>query len=181
MIEGDPRTALPITDPKLQALIDAQQGRQYKLSTPIIPEKNVWNKPFSLRRKANILWRYRSWVLDKIIPPLPDDEYRRLYLLATGNASQPPPPRKEVIQQQPNLTEEFPETRKITKRYQRRMYTRIIKDTPKLVWLDESKKWSVSYHGGYGRSRLTTSGDPIEFEGVDSKGRIIRAPTDWLP
>ncbi|KAF2668380.1 hypothetical protein BT63DRAFT_274554 [Microthyrium microscopicum] len=97
---------------KLRAIILAQVNlgkllphservlRSYLLK---IPTKNEWNRPMPLVRVKNFANKHYAWLLEKVLPPLPDKDWLWLYELATGTRKWEgvPKRRKRVVVQHP--------------------------------------------------------------------------------
>ncbi|KAI9733817.1 MAG: hypothetical protein M1818_007084 [Claussenomyces sp. TS43310] len=69
---------------------------QIKGLKPNIPKESIWGRPLPLKRQANIKRRFMATTLDRILPPLPEQQFNRLRDLATGVIPfEPPPPRRK--------------------------------------------------------------------------------------
>ncbi|GME27087.1 hypothetical protein BKCO1_1700054 [Neofusicoccum parvum] len=78
---------------KLRALLESQKRaaravelRRAKLkSTSLeVPLTNIWMRPFPRKRERNMVRKWYASVLDKVFPPLPEDEWERLRDLIMG-------------------------------------------------------------------------------------------------
>ncbi|KAL8665686.1 MAG: hypothetical protein Q9202_001996 [Teloschistes flavicans] len=55
-----------------------------KSSKPKVPEVNAWGRRFPERRRVNFVKRWYATTLERLMPPLPAEEWERLRGLATG-------------------------------------------------------------------------------------------------
>ncbi|KAL1645428.1 hypothetical protein SLS58_003735 [Diplodia intermedia] len=78
---------------KLRALLESQRSdarpvelRRAKLKTTYleVPLTNIWMRPFPRKRERNMVRKWYASVLDKVFPPLPEDEWERLRDLVSG-------------------------------------------------------------------------------------------------
>lgn len=78
---------------KLRALLESQKNAAHPVessraklrSTRLeVPMTNVWMRPFPRRRERNMVVEWYALLLDKLFPPLPEDEWERLKGLVTG-------------------------------------------------------------------------------------------------
>ncbi|KAF2136812.1 uncharacterized protein K452DRAFT_202853, partial [Aplosporella prunicola CBS 121167] len=49
-----------------------------------IPLRNIWERPFPRKREKNLVRKWYATMLDKLVPPLPEEDWTRLRDLATG-------------------------------------------------------------------------------------------------
>ncbi len=62
---------------------------------PWIPSSNIWMRPMPLKRQAGLRRRWLAETLEKILPPIPHQEWHRLADLAIGVLPlDDPPPRR---------------------------------------------------------------------------------------
>ncbi|KAI9681582.1 MAG: hypothetical protein M1829_000779 [Trizodia sp. TS-e1964] len=83
----------PVVSTKLEALakshvrhgnmVDSSRGT-LKRSTPEIPSKNAWGRPFPRKREDNLRLKYHGTLKQRLLPPLPEAEWKLLKGLATG-------------------------------------------------------------------------------------------------
>ncbi|KAI9741800.1 MAG: hypothetical protein M1834_000186 [Cirrosporium novae-zelandiae] len=175
--------------PKVRALLISQRQHKSKLKgyvksmpslEPEIPETNSWGRPMPQRRVKNIKKRWNADVRDKIIPPLPEEEWNRLRDLAYGTIEVPvPPPRRPSPEQQSNpeeaslLTLEFlshslvnnPSLKSklkqrphaITLRSMRRAWQEVFVLCPVLRWNRTYQRWEVEW----GASKKDSASRPV--------------------
>ena len=77
-----------------------------KLLKPIIPKENIWARPTAVKMQLGLKKRWWATTLDRVLPPIPEEEWNRLRDLATGQLQfeSPPPRRSRRGQaQEPNL------------------------------------------------------------------------------
>ncbi|KAI4216065.1 MAG: hypothetical protein LQ351_001561 [Letrouitia transgressa] len=61
-------------------------GRALKDQQPKIPKESIWQRPLSKTRQKNVRKKWLAKTLDKIMPPLGEQEWNRLRDLALGTA-----------------------------------------------------------------------------------------------
>ena len=148
---------------------------------PIIPETNSWGRPFPVKRANNLVKKWYSNTLNKILPPLPQQEWEHLRDLANGKIIWPgPKPRRNksgrvagrMKKSNPHL---------LTPRFMRRLWGKIFVQCPLLLWDPKKSSWTVKW-GRLGRywdsSKSNTIVDmemPL-FDGVSDTGRRLRKP-----
>ncbi|KAL9607674.1 MAG: hypothetical protein Q9167_007434 [Letrouitia subvulpina] len=79
---------------ELQAIIRVQikqpassyLGRALKGQLPDIPEESIWQRPLSRNRQKSVRKKWLAKILDKIMPPLEEQEWNKLRDLALGTA-----------------------------------------------------------------------------------------------
>ncbi|KAI1002441.1 hypothetical protein K3495_g5758 [Podosphaera aphanis] len=87
--------------PKFKAFLQSQHDNQSKEVRgtikdlqPKIPKENIWGRSLPLKRVENIKERWWATVLNKLLPPIPRDEFERLRNLSRGQAPLDQPPRR---------------------------------------------------------------------------------------
>lgn len=97
----NPAPSLKLRLPKAIEAILRQQGKQSivdintkKYLNPVLPETNIWGRSMPLKRVANAKKKLLLMLTEKILPPLPEDEFKRLQDLASGNLSCPIIPKR---------------------------------------------------------------------------------------
>lgn len=172
----------------------------FKLFTPPIPKENIWGRPTPWKRRKNIRQKWYAKTLDSVYPPLPAQEWELLQGLANGTISWSPtkrrkaPERKTTSPENPGtLHPEFlvtgpkkgftfePWTRGrphiITSRFMQRAWNRISVLCPAMTWDSSRENWDIQWGSTKPRLPLAleqTKGSPL-FNGVDSKGKIVRS------
>ncbi|KAF8249928.1 hypothetical protein K440DRAFT_659911 [Wilcoxina mikolae CBS 423.85] len=148
VVEGDdPRLALPFTSEPFRALLVWANVKNINVK---IPETNIWNQPFPKVREPRKL-RLAHSKLVKVCPaPLPMDEYERLKRFANGEEMPKPSPRKVELQLVTKIKSgevlvdpELGRPHDMTPRSWRRMWQRVLAQTPALHFNAEGKKWEV--------------------------------------
>lgn len=78
---------------KLRALLESQRRaahpvelRRAKLKSTYVdvPLTNIWMRSFPRKREKNMVRKWYASVLDKVLPPLPEEDWERLRDLVTG-------------------------------------------------------------------------------------------------
>ncbi|TQN72287.1 hypothetical protein CSHISOI_03181 [Colletotrichum shisoi] len=109
----------PIEDnwdiPKLRAYIKAQQSHQrdamgaafprtpFRNLDPMkkVPKEDIWGRPTAPRRVTKAVRKWWKWTADKIMPPIAEDAWDFLELLASGDAPKElytfPPQRRIAV------------------------------------------------------------------------------------
>lgn len=193
---SDPRShGVPQPSQQLLALIRSQARR--KLShfsrsnrptlAPQIPEKNNWGRAMPVKRVRNIKRRWYAQSLDRIMPPLPETEWKRLRMLATGEITwEGHVPRRGSIGKE-NYTKGIVRGQgytstphDLTQRYMRRLWAKIFMQCP-LMKTDPIVKtgWEVKWgdvKAGKDFALLSKDQGPgaalAMFEGVDESGKL---------
>lgn len=160
-----------------------------------IPEKNSWGRPMPIKRVRNFKRRWYAETLDRIMPPLPEAEWTRLLMRASGQSPwEGPVPRRKWAgnpedEEQShvgrerirgNTTGQLSNPHNITPRYMRRLWAKISEQCP-LMRPSETKKsgWEVLWGDVKGRGVTQfvlgyKGGYGNEmFEGVDEKGKVV--------
>lgn len=195
--------AVPHPSERLMALIRAQARRRLtffsRSNTPSpkleIPEENSWGRPMPIKRVRNFKRRWYAESLDRIMPPLPEAEWDRLRMRASGQLPWDGRVARRKWVGTPDdeghthlvgervrgsLKGHCSNPHKITTRYMRRLWEKISAQCPVMKPNTARKSgWDVLW--GDIRSRDTTqfalghkSGGGYDmFGGVDEKGRIV--------
>ncbi|KAI9792033.1 MAG: hypothetical protein M1835_008087 [Candelina submexicana] len=85
-------TPHPVISTKLDALMKSQAQThtpeltrpRLRVLEPVVPEKDVWERPLAQKRADNIKRKWYADMLMRILPPLPESEFSSLKELATG-------------------------------------------------------------------------------------------------
>ena len=201
-------TALQVP-PKLAALIksQAQQRRSDLVKPPIkqleprIPEKNIWRRPVAANRVRNLEKRWLKMVLERVMPPLPEEEWQSLRRLATGVSRwEGPVPRRTRVKgsgdedeiprpkvqsynklfdlgmfRSSNGPTEHPHN--INARFMQRLWARVFTQCPRMSWNAMKNtchfEWGLlGPASGTGIIELDDS-QLAAFEGVDKHGRLL--------
>lgn len=202
---------VPHPSEQLMALITSQARRRLshfsRSNTPRpkleIPEKNIWGRPMPIKRVRNMKRRWYAETLDRIMPPLPEAEWDRLRLRASGQWPWEGPVARRKWAGGPDddgqrhLVGEHVKGSKgtcsnphnITSRYMRRLWEKVSVQCP-LMKPNAARKfgWDVSW--GDVRDQNTTHfalGNKVGsgfdmFGGVDESGRVVaegKSPDEW--
>ena len=146
---------------------------------PRIPETNSWGRPFPVRRARNLVKKWYSNTLNKILPPLPQQEWERLRDLAHGKIAWPgPKPRRNKTGRVAARTDKS-NPHLLTPRFMRRLWGKIFVQCPLLLWDPQKSSWTVRW-GRLGKywdsSKFNTIIDleiPL-FDGVSDTGRRLQ-------
>ncbi|CUS09121.1 unnamed protein product [Tuber aestivum] len=160
LIPGVPRTAPPPTSDELVALMKHQIGTTINRAEPEIPEFNAWGRPMPKRRVANMLRRHRGYVLARLLPPLPEEMIQRLERFVRG-AEEPVPPRRKI---EPGSGTQKP-CRKISLRFKRRAYKKIVVKTP-LMSINGKTQKPIAYWSDIVKGPPLEIGKLWDFEGL---------------
>ncbi|KAL2037566.1 hypothetical protein N7G274_009679 [Stereocaulon virgatum] len=198
----DPREqGVPHPSQQLTTLIGSQRrqklllfpGRRHPTQAPKIPAKNKWGRPMPVKRVRNMKRRWYAESLDRVMPPLPEEDWNRLQKLVSGETPwEGPVPRrgpdkvvgfKRDLMRYPRLLSS-PHT--ITARYMRRLWGKIFVQCP-VMRVDASRKtgWEVKWGNAkaapvFGlRNKNDESMSPM-FEGVNEKGGIVEKRNEGL-
>ena len=195
--------AVPRPSEKLMALVKSQAKRRLlpfsRSNTPRlkpeIPEVNSWGRPMPIRRVRNFKRRWYAETLDRIMPPLPEAEWDRLRMRASGQL----PLRSPVARRKwaggpddeghrPLVGERIKSSLKgarsnphrITSRYMRRLWAKISAQCPLMKPNAATRSgWEVSWGDVQGPDTTRfalkhgAGGGYDMFGGVDENGRII--------
>jgi hypothetical protein len=168
---------LPELTPQLRALVLSQLDASPPATSrpelkprslkPEIPELNSWMRPMPKVRVANMTRRWYAEVLDRVLPPLPRQEWIMLRDLATGRTKSclPPPRRKAAAVRLQASESGVSEALKdlvlfnrishppapdrdihgVTHRFMRRMYAKIFAECPLMVWDSSKNEWKITW------------------------------------
>lgn len=195
--------AVPHPSEQLMTLIKSQAKRRLsdfsRSNTPrpklVIPEENSWGRPMPIRRVRNFKRRWYAETLDRIMPPLPEAEWNRLRMRASGQSPWEGPVTRRKWAGGPDDKErrhlvgervKGPSTgscskpHNITTRYMRRLWAKISVQCP-LIKPNAAKKsgWEVLWGDvrGHDTTRFALGhrgeGGYDMFRGVDERGRVI--------
>ncbi|KAF2722911.1 hypothetical protein K431DRAFT_302169 [Polychaeton citri CBS 116435] len=159
--------------------------------TPLIPEYNSWMKKMPENRIKNQIKKWYAGFLDRIQPPLPDDEWKDLLSKALGNYRDRTaiPPRRG----QPSSNTTAPtalsmvashgkvpmryfgnaNARVINSRFMRRLYTEVLWQCPKIDWDEAENQWRVTWgYMAYNRAIGPQGADPLPCDDDTSTPRL---------
>ena len=177
----------PRLSDKLLALVKSQKAQKDQLfskpnvksTQPDIPETNSWGRPFPRCRAKNLMKRWYSQTLDRLVPPLPVQEWNRLRDLATGKYPSGMPPKRRI--RAPGWFElddkeyEYPKRgwHHLTPRYLRRAWTNVFQQCPLMEWDSAHSRWLVTWGRVERPTGLSVSADTDKsaFGDVDEIGK----------
>jgi Complex 1 protein (LYR family) len=137
--------------------------------TPNIPEKNTWGRPMPEKRVKNLMRKWYAKQVDRLLPPLPEPEFKRLQALSRGQIGPEDGPvlrRKRVSHSSAAsgmfLNEKFlleapPKSHtfetytqgrphQLTSRLLQRLWVIIFQHVPAMQWDSVRKKWVVKWN-----------------------------------
>lgn len=198
--------AVPHPSEQLMALVKSQAKRPLshfsRSNTPHpkleIPEENSWGRPMPIKRVRNFKRRWYAETLDRIMPPLPEAEWTRLGMRASGQspweghvarrkwAGNPDDEEQRHVDRervQGDVGGSWSNPHNITPRYMRRLWAKISAQCP-LMRPNAAKKsgWEVMWGdvGGHDTTQLALghrgAGGFDMFEGVDESGKVVQSP-----
>lgn len=137
---------------------------------PEIPELNSWLRPMPQKRIKNMKKKHYAYLLDRVHPPLPKDEWFRLRDLASGRTKIPnnlqPPRRKSAGSEDdgspwlartaleqvvkygkvPDRAFENQKAHDITPRFMQRLYAQVFSQCPLMELEDAAtNRWKVTW------------------------------------
>ena len=164
-------------DPKMKALVRAHMSRNaIKNVAPQIPSTNSWGRPMPLKRKANLEKRWYASVLNRISPPLPIQEWRRLRDLAIGEIDWSGPITRRGDSLQTLAISHVRNPHRLTARYMRRMWSKVFSQCPVMIWDNAKSQWKVRWGSIDGVRPLPMQKKESDqavglFQGVDERGK----------
>jgi hypothetical protein len=193
--------------PKLEALVKSQIQQRHtdlekapiKPLKPRVPKTNIWRRPLPIERVRNIEKHWLQMVLERAMPPLPEEEWERLRRLANGevrwegavqrrirvpdtgdNDTTPNPERRTLLEdfnKKMLLSTRRPtdSAHYINARFMRRLWARIFPQCPVMRWNAIKESWYFEWgilrsSSGLGPAQLTA------FDGVDEGGKVLHQP-----
>lgn len=197
--------AVPHPSEQLMALLKSQAKRRLSHFSrsntprlgPKIPEQNSWGRPMPIKRVRNFKRRWYAESLDRIMPPLPENEWETLRMRACGQLPWEGPVARRKWAGGPNdegqthlvgekvrgpSKQHYSTPHTITSRYMRRLWAKISAQCPVMMANAARKSgWDVLWGNSHepNKAHLTLgirggSGYDM-FGGVDERGRIIRS------
>ncbi|RPA94467.1 hypothetical protein L873DRAFT_1814270 [Choiromyces venosus 120613-1] len=163
IIPDNPRSAPPPTSEELMALMKHQVGATIHRAEPDIPKFNAWGRPMPKCRIVNMRHRHRKYVLQRLLPPLPDEMIQKLEKYVTGVAEPVPPKRKSGTN--PKTGKRKTSGRKLAPRFKRRAYKKIVANTP-LMSVNEKTQKPITYWSKVAKGPPTEIGKLWDFEGL---------------
>lgn len=170
---------------RMKALVKAQKNQRASLLlrlpirklAPKIPPTNSWGRPMPKRRVRNMEKRWFAKLLDRVLPPLPLQEWQYLRDLAHGKVAwtRPAPRRGNSPRASPEDGSRHPH--RITARYMRRLWAKVFVQCPVMNWDDAKSKWNVAWgsidRAGNSDAPQDIRGDKMTlFQGINDDGKI---------
>ena len=196
---NDPKSqGLPRPSRQLLALVRSHARRTLTFFSrsnrptqgPQIPETNAWGRPTPVRRVRNIKRRWYSETLDRVMPPLPEDEWNRLKGLASGEAQWDGPVSRRGQKEKVGFKHGTfrgmsaagfglrSSPHELTPRYMRRLWSKIFAQCP-LMKPNKARKmgWDVRWGDIHDNKTFVLQSRDEKalamFEGVDDRGKVI--------
>lgn len=116
---------------------------------PVIPETNIYGKPFPLRREANMRKKVYREAVGRMLPPVEEEEVRRLERLVTGELDMPVIERRRRPLGEGEMDQGEVRRREVLsrvdghfvrKQFRRRLYTQILAESPWLFYVEEGSE-----------------------------------------
>ena len=180
----------PRVTEKLLALIKSQKAQKDQMFTktnlrstkPVVPETNAWGRPFPKSRVTNVKKRWFRETLERLMPPLPEKEWRRLEDLALGRVRWEgrPERRAQALGGAEAGWKKYVAPSKdwheITPRYMRRMWEGVFQQCPLMERDSTHSRWLVTWGRVHNEKDMainaTAAIDSGAFEGVNELGKI---------
>lgn len=208
--KGGALKRLPLFSDKFVALVKSQMRQKQdhftkplpKSAEPKIPDTNTWGRTMPVVRIKNLTIQWYAQTLDRLMPPLPEAEWKRLGELAVGKIKWAGPPKrratrtcsletqaqvyegkgwwgpKTYAQQARDELTRAREAHEMTPRYMRRMWASVFAQCPLMKWDAEKARWNVKWGKVDEEKGVVLSVDRPDFdlspfEGVDENGRRL--------
>ena len=111
---------------------------------PVIAKTNKWGRPMPLKRVRNTKKRAYNDLLEKILPPLPEEEWTRLRDLTTGRIPfRGPTERRGSASPLSDITVHRPH--QISGRFMRRLWRYIFCQCPTMKWDTVKGMWNLRW------------------------------------
>ncbi|ELR02091.1 hypothetical protein VC83_06629 [Pseudogymnoascus destructans] len=170
---------------------------QLKMAYAPIPLENVFLRPTAAKREARLRKRWLTDTMERILPPLPEEEWDKLRGLATGVVEWEGAPKRRArvgLEEEGGgrlLSVEYlkapirhahSKVRKVeidqrdrhelTPKYMQRMYAKIWELCPKARWDEELRDWVYTWGGtkiaaNRGEPKKVAQRDLSLFEGIE--------------
>ncbi|CAK4033967.1 Hypothetical predicted protein [Lecanosticta acicola] len=168
---------LPRLSPAMDALVksQAQAAPPYltrpnpKKLSPNVPVLNAKLKPMPKSRVRNLTKKWYADILDRVLPPLPTEEWHRLRYLASGKTLLGPLPQlrsressiragygahssaletvvaKGIRKLDKESWVQVSHREKITPRFMQRLYAQVFGQCPLMDWDDSKNRWNITW------------------------------------
>ena len=161
-----------------------------------LPKTNTWERPLPKCRERNLIRANQKHILSRIMPPLPEAEWRRLGELATGSAKieEVPQQRARATLREPTdalafayqdkmlawASEELVERRTLSPRTMRLLWARIWAQTPLLTESDDPEK-PLRVKWGHVRRNMTVvpGADSVVAMVFQKPSLVVEKPDSW--
>lgn len=168
----DGEKPLPSLTPQLHALLLSHAradpptltrlNPQVKRLVPDVPELNSWLRPMPQSRVRNLTKRWYRGLLERVLPPLPKEEWERLRKLAQGQLEE-----GTIAQRRSRQVAAFDrrgastelkaiitggrvpvdsspkDIHRITPRFMRKLWVQVFKQCPMMEWDGDARRWIV--------------------------------------
>ena len=163
----NPAPSLKLKLPQAVETILKQQGKQsdVDISTgrymkPVLPETNLWGRPMPQKRVVNAKKKMLLMLTEKILPPLPQEEFNRLQDLANGTIPCPVMPKRRKRLEGLGLLPKMTANHAITPRTMRRIWARLLLFCSTIQHDPAKGKWIVTWG-----STILSPSDSLEPDG----------------
>ena len=171
---------------QFRSKISRDHKGEIKSPRPKIPKENAWLRPMPLVRVKNLTADWYAKTLDRLFPPLPEKDHRRLRGLASGELPWTAPTFRSsstkldisgVADEKETVARKVSRTQTISRRKMARLWSKVLAQCPMLTWNESGKKarWRVAW----GSTKQNCTSIPTTnramhlFEGVDERGNIV--------
>ncbi|KAL9062390.1 MAG: hypothetical protein Q9157_008962 [Trypethelium eluteriae] len=164
---------------------------------PSLPDTNNLGRKLPRVRMANMIRKWYGTVLDRILPPLPPEEWYQLKGLASGEIEWEGPPARrpgnetrsptgnaqseltldqilDLAFRKPKGSSPADGNHELTPRYMQRLWTNVFSTCPLLTWDPQKNCWNVRWgHRSILKTQQPSSTiDADLFSGVDKLGKV---------
>jgi hypothetical protein len=206
---GEEQVRIEFSDtyPRLKAVVTSQiragisLGREMKRDALDMDKYNVWGHSMPIKRARNLVRKFYADVMEKILPPLPNDEWEELEALAKGKVRWAGPvPRRSPAKPVSGSSEEesmqsaaavidqalalhkpskadrpagHERPHDLTTRSMRRLYAHVFNHCCKLDYNEKKQRWEATWGnvGGELSPTFTRPEDEVLFAGVDAQNK----------
>ena len=114
-----------------------------KYTEPVLPPTNIWGRNMPQKRIANAKRRRYNDLLERLLPPIPQDEWDRLRSLAMGQISYSGPLARRI--RLPGLPElpHVEDRHILTRRFMRRLWAKVFLQCPTMSYDAVKGQWSI--------------------------------------
>ena len=178
------KQAEAIAKSQLSLKITREHKGPIKHVKPKIPKENAWMRPMPLIRVKNLTAKWYADTLERLLPPLPEQDHRMLQALASGKhpwaapAFRPSPVEtsmSKIVDDDVSPMRKAGRIRTIPRRKMARLWLKILSQCPTLTWNEKKSGWLVSWGSMGQQSERVLMGkrNALLFDGVDERGNIV--------